>query len=179
LLQRAGVGYAWTDRIFTEVYLLTESITHEGETIRGYEVELKWQITEQGEYWADWGLLLEAGTARDTNRHEVAAGLLWEKELGSRWVAAANAIVEYEYGSDIEAEIESALRTQFRYRYSVGFEPAFEIYLDDQDWAAGPAFIGAQTLGVGKQLRWELGFLLGLDADTPESNVRFNLEYEF
>ena len=79
LLQRAGVGYAWTDRLFTEVYVLNESITHEDQRIRGYEVEVKLQLTEQGEYWADWGLLLEAGTARDISQHELAAGLLWER----------------------------------------------------------------------------------------------------
>lgn len=179
LLNRAGIGYAWNDKIFTEVYLLTESITHEGEQIRGYEAELKWQITEQGEYWADWGLLLEAGTAKDISSHEFAAGILWEKELASRWVLAANAIAEYEYGSDIEDEFETALRAQLRYRYSVAIEPALEFYLDDQDWAAGPALMGAIKLSGRKQLRWELGLLFGLDADTPESNLRGGIEFEF
>ncbi|HCS65880.1 MAG TPA: hypothetical protein DIW64_18450 [Cellvibrio sp.] len=179
LLNRAGIGYAWNDKIFTEVYLLTESITHEGEQIRGYEAELKWQITEQGEYWADWGLLLEAGTAKDISSHEFAVGILWEKELASRWVLAANAIAEYEYGSDIEDEFETALRAQLRYRYSVAIEPALEFYLDDQDWAAGPALMGTIKLSGRKQLRWELGLLFGLDADTPESNLRGGIEFEF
>lgn len=179
LLNRAGMGYAWNDKIFTEVYLLTESITHEGEQIRGYETEVKWQITEQGEYWADWGLLLEAGTAKDISSHEFALGILWEKELASRWVATANAIAEYEYGSDIKDEFETALRAQLRYRYNIAFEPAFELYLDDQDWAAGPALIGAVKLSGRKQVRWELGLLFGLDADTPETSLRGGIEFEF
>lgn len=179
LLNRAGIGYAWNDKIFTEVYLLTESITHEGEQIRGYEAEVKWQITEQGEYWADWGFLLEAGTAKDISSHEFAAGILWEKELASRWVLAANAIAEYEYGSDIEDEFETALRAQLRYRYSVAIEPALEFYLDDQDWAAGPALMGTVKLSGRKQLRWEVGLLFGLDAATPESNLRGGVEFEF
>lgn len=179
LLNRAGIGYAWNNKLFTEVYLLTESITHEGEQIRGYELEAKWQLTEQGEYWADWGLLLEAGTAKDINSHEFALGILWEKELASRWVATANAIAEYEYGSDIKDEFETALRTQLRYRYSVAIEPAFELYLDDQDWAAGPALMGAVKLSGRKQVRWELGLLFGLDADTPDTSVRGGLEFEF
>lgn len=179
LLNRAGMGYAWNDKIFTEVYLLTESITHEGEQIRGYEAELKWQITEQGEYWADWGLLLEAGTARDISSHELAAGILWEKELASRWVAAANVIAEYEYGSDIKDEFETALRAQLRYRYSIAFEPALEFYLDDQDWAAGPALLGTVKLSGRKQVRWELGLLFGLDTDTPETSLRGGIEFEF
>lgn len=179
LLNRAGIGYAWNDKIFTEFYLLTESITHDAEQIRGYEAELKWQITEQGEYWADWGLLLEAGTAKDISSHEFAAGILWEKELANRWVATANAIAEYEFGSDIQDEFETAIRAQLRYRQSIAFEPAIELYLDDQDWAAGPALLGTIKLSGRKQLRWELGFLLGLDAETPESNLRGGIEFEF
>ena len=179
LLQRAGIGYAWSERLFTEIYVLNESVTHEGERIRGYEVELKWQLTEQGEYWADWGVLIEAGTADDIDRHEFAAGLLWEKELSGRWVAAANLLLEYEFGSDIDNEIESALRTQIRYRKSSAFEPAMEIYLDDQDWAAGPAVMGAQPLGAGKQMRWELGLLFGMDSETPASSLRASIEFEF
>lgn len=179
LLNRAAVGYAWNDKIFTEIYLLTETLTHDGEEIRAYEAELKWQITEQGEYWADWGLLLEAGTARDISSHEFAAGILWEKEVANRWVATANAIAEYEFGSDIEAELEAAVRAQLRYRYSAVLEPALEFYLDDQDWAAGPAFMGTIKFSGRKQLRWELGLLFGLDADTPESSLRGGIEFEF
>jgi len=179
LLNRAGAGYAWNDEIFTEVYLLTESITHEGEQIRGYEAELKWQITEQGEYWADWGLLLEAGTAKDISSHEFSAGILWEKEFASSWVATANAIAEYEYGSESKGEGETALRTQLRYRYNIAFEPALEFYLDDQDRAAGPALMGTVKLSGRKQLRWELGLLFGLDADTPEFSLRGGIEFEF
>lgn len=179
LLNRAGIGYAWSDKVFTEVYLLTESITHEGEQIRGYEAELKWQITEQGEYWADWGMLFEVSTAKDISSHEVAAGVLWEKELASRWVAAANVIAEYEFGSDIQDEFETAIRAQLRYRQGVVFEPAIELYLDDQDWAVGPAFSGIIKLSGRKQLRWELGFLFGLDTETPANNVRGGIEFEF
>lgn len=179
MLERAGIGYAWSERWFGEIYLLTESLTHEGEHIRGYEAEIKWQVTEQGEYWTDWGLLLEAGSARDIHRRELAMGLLMEKEITPEWVATANFFVEYEFGNDIQDEFETALRAQLRYRYSPSIEPAIELYLDDQDWAAGPALTGTQRLAPGKQLRWELGWLFGLDADTPENNLRLAIEFEF
>lgn len=179
LLNRVGMGYAWNDKIFTEIYLLTESITHEGEQIRGYEAEIKWQITEQGEYWADWGLLLEAGTAKNISSHEFALGILWEKELASRWVTAANVIAEYEYGSDIKDEFETALRAQLRYRYNIELEPALEFYLDDQDWAAGPVLMGTVKFSGSKQVHWELGLLFGMDADTPETSLRGGIEFEF
>jgi hypothetical protein len=179
LLNRVGLGYALNDKVFTEIYLLTESITHTGQQVRGYEAELKWQLTEQGEYWADWGLLVEAATARDISSHEFSVGVLWERELANRWTATVNAMLEYEYGKDIKDEFESVLRAQIRYRHSYSFEPALELYLDDQDWAVGPAFMGAIKLSARKQLRWELGCLFGLDAKTPESSLRGGLEFEF
>lgn len=179
MLQRAGIGYAWAEHWFGEVYLLTESINHQGERIRGYEAEIKWQITEQGEYWADWGLLVEAARAKDRDHKELAIAALMEKEINSHWVAAANIFAEYEFGDDIVDELETALRAQLRYRLSPAVEPALEIYLDDQDWAAGPALTGIQKFAPGKQVRWELGWLFGLDAETPENNVRLAIEFEF
>ncbi len=179
MLQRAGLGYAWAEHWFGEIYFLTESITHEGEQFRGYEAEIKWQLTEQGEYWADWGLLFEAGSAHDINRREVALGLLMEKELTSDWVGTLNLFAEYEFGKDIEDEFETAARAQFRYRYSPAFEPALEFYLDDQDWAAGPAITSVQKISAKQQLRWELGLLFGLDKKTPGNNIRLGIEFDF
>jgi hypothetical protein len=178
-LQRLGIGYAWAERFFTEIYVLSESIDHNGERVNGYEVELKWQLTEQGEFWSDWGLLFEAATDKANARHEIAAGILWEKEVFSRWTAAANVLAEMEFGSAIENEFETSLRGQMRYRHSFAFEPAVELYLDDKDWAAGPAMMGAKKLSVGRQIKWEMGLLLGLDQDTPDVNLRANLEFEF
>jgi hypothetical protein len=179
LLNRLGAGYAWNDKIFTEVYLLAESITHEETQVEGYELEIKIQLTEQGEYWADWGLLFELETAKDISGHEWAAGILWEKEINQQWIATANAMLGYEYGSDIQEEFETALRGQLRYRHSSSIEPAFEFYLDDQDWAAGPALMGSIKLSGRKQLRWELGLLFGLDTETPENSLRGGIEFEF
>jgi hypothetical protein len=178
-LHRLSAGYAWNDRFFGEIYFITESFSHDNEQLRGYELELKWQLTEQGEYWADWGLLFEAGASRDTDSRDLAVGLLWEKEIANRWVAATNLILEYEYGESIEDEFESAFRAQLLYRNSKRFSPALEVYLDDQDCAAGPAFTGEVKLSGKKKILWELGLLFGLDKQTPETNLRGGLELEF
>lgn len=178
-LQRASVAYAWTDRLSTELYLLSEFPSHGDARARAMEFEARYELTEQGEYSSDWGLLFEAEFGDDSQRNEVAAGVLWEKELGHRWVGAANALIEYEFGSDVENEFEAAFRGQVRYLHRPAFEPAIELYLDDQDYAAGPAFLGAARLGPGKQLRWELGLLFGIDGETPDRSVRANVEFEF
>ncbi len=179
MLQRAGLGYAWAEHWFGEIYLLTESITHDNQQYRGYEAEIKWQLSEQGEYWADWGLLFETASADDIHRREVALGLLMEKELTSNWVGTVNLFAEYEFGNDIKDEFETPARAQFRYRYSPVPEPALEFYLDDQDWAAGPALTGVQKISAKTQLRWELGYLFGLNQDTPDNNIRLGIEFEF
>lgn len=179
LLNRLGAGYAWNDRIFTEIYLLAESMTHEETQVNAYEIEMKWQLTEQGEYWADWGLLFEYETAKDIDSHEWAAGILWEKEIHQNWITTANAMLGYEYGRDITNELETLLRGQLRYRHSSKFEPAFEFYLDDQDKAAGPALTGRIKLSGRKQLAWELGLMFGLDSKTPDNNLRGGFEFEF
>jgi len=179
LLNRAGVGYAWTDKFFSEIYVLTESITHDNEQVRGYEAEFKWQLTEQGEYWADWGVLVEIGKAKDIDSNEVAAGLLYAKELTNRWVTTANLLIEYESGEDIEDELESTFRGQIRYRNSPRFDTGIEIYMDDQDAAVGPMVMGTVRLTGRKQLRWELGLLVGINSQTPDTNLRGGLEFEF
>jgi hypothetical protein len=178
-LQRASVGYAWSDDFSTELYLLSEFPTHGSVRARGYELEAKWQLTEQGEFAADWGLLVEAEVGKRIDQHEVAVGLLWEKELGHRLVATANAIVEYEFGGDVGNEFETALRAQLRYLHAPAFEPAFELHLDDEDYAAGPVLLGAQRVGPGRQMRWELGAYAGLARDTPDLSVRASVEFEF
>lgn len=178
-LQRASIGYSWTDRLATELYLLSESPSQGGARARAWELEVKWQLTEQGEYASDWGLLFEAEAGRDSGRHEVAAGVLWEKELGHRWVAAANAMLEYEFGTGVGNEFETAFRGQLRYLHRPAFEPALELHLDDQDYAAGPALLGAWRLAPGRQLRWTFGTLFGIGHATPGLSLRASVEFEF
>ena len=178
-LQRASFGYAWTDDLETELYLLSEFPSHGDARARAYELEVRWQLTEQGEYASDWGLIFEAEVGDDTDRHEVGAGVLWERQFGLRWVAAANALVEYEFGTDIENEFETAFRGQLRYLQRPAFEPAIEIYFDDLDHAMGPAVLGMARLSAGRKIRWEAGLLFGLDHDTPGTTLRCGIEFEF
>ncbi len=177
--QRVSFAYAWADHVSTELYLLSESPSHSQARIRGYELETKWQLTEQGEFWADFGLLFEIEGGKGFEERELSVALLVEKELGNRWVAAANGIVEYEFGDLIENEFETALRAQLRYLKSPAFEPAIELYLDDQDYAIGPALLGAYRFSAGKQIRWDIGLPLGIKHDTPSTSLRINLEFEF
>ncbi len=175
---RLGYGMALSDNWFGELYLIGEKDSMNSFHLSEYEVEALWQITEQGEYAADWGLLFEFATADSADRMELAGTLLAEKEW-QQWIGTANLTAAYEFGDDIANEFETALALQLRYRLSMSLEPALEFYSGENILAAGPVIMGTRRVGPGRQLHWEGGLILGMQDDTPDRTVRLLLEYEF
>lgn len=177
-LHQLSFGRSIGERFFGEVYLIGARTPTTGFDLEAWEVEFKWQLTEQGEYSADWGLLFEFEEEVDAKINELTVGLLAEKELG-RWSATANLNLIQEWGSDIDDEFETAVSLQARYRYSRAFEPALELYAGQNTLGLGPAFGGNLNLGIRKGLSWEAGIIFGLDNKTPDSTFRVLFEYEF
>ncbi|MFK8049013.1 MAG: hypothetical protein AB8B81_11325 [Halioglobus sp.] len=177
-VHRLGVGKALSEFVFAEVYLIGERSNDNSLDIDAYEFELMWQLSEQGEYALDYGLLFEVEHESDEDIWEYATALLLEKEFG-RYSVTANLAVIYERGDSIRNEWESAASLQARYRYSQRFEPAIEAYFGEDTQAIGPVFLGLERLGNATALRWEAGIVFGLDNETPDYTVRAVLEYEF
>jgi hypothetical protein len=177
-LHRFSYGQSLNDYWFVEVYLIGEKSDAEGFEIEGYELEAKWQLTEQGEFWADYGLLFELEKESIEQAWEFSTGLLMEKEWGN-WSNTANLIISQEWGNDIDDELETSLSLQTRYRYSRSFEPAIEFYAGEDTQAIGPVFLGQVKLDTTHQLKWEVGLLFGLDEKSPNNTLRIMIEYEF
>ncbi|WP_308365609.1 MULTISPECIES: hypothetical protein [unclassified Microbulbifer] len=177
-LHRLGLGRSFSDRWFGEVYLIGERNEDESFRLQGVELEAKWQLTEQGEYAADWGLLFELEKERDGDEWEAATTLLVAREWG-RWVGTANLAAIYEWGDDIDNELESQLRMQARYRLSEAFEPAVELYAGQDTLGIGPVARGLQRLSGARQFYWELGLILGVTDESPDQTLRLLVEYEF
>lgn len=175
---RLGYGMAFTDKLFGELYVIGERDDMNSFGVSEYEAELLWQLTEQGEYAADWGLLVELASGEDPDRMEISGSLLAEKEWG-QWTGTANLKAAYEFGDDIANEFETALALQARYRHSPALEPALEFYMGEDILGLGPVLMGNLRLGPGQQLHWETGLILGLEDSTPDRTVRLLLEYEF
>jgi hypothetical protein len=171
-------GRSFGDRFFGEFYLIGAESRAGQFDIDVFELELKWQLTEQGQYAADWGFLFELENEFGRDISEFSVGLLGEREFG-RWSGTANFLVIQEWGSDIKDEFETALSLQARYRYSRAFEPALEFYAGQDTRGLGPAFLGRLNIGVRKSLGWEAGVIFGMDKKTPDTTYRFLLEYEF
>ncbi|HET6564754.1 MAG TPA: hypothetical protein VFG52_05025 [Xanthomonadales bacterium] len=177
-LYRLAYGRAFGERWFGEIYLVGQSSDDQSFEISGYELEAMRQLTEQGEYWADFGVLFELEKQDGLDIWEFSTGLLAEKEWG-QWSGTANLFVSQEWGDDIEDELESALGLQARYRYSRALEPAIELYKGDGTFALGPALMGEIRLAGKQKLAWETGAIFGLDSESPNLTWRFLLEFEF
>ncbi|MET0378366.1 MAG: hypothetical protein ABW049_05165 [Spongiibacteraceae bacterium] len=175
---RIGYGQALAERWFGEVYVLGTRNSGKDLDLDAFEVELKHQLTEQGEYGSDWGLLFELERSSELDIWELANTLIVAHDWG-RWTGTANLSLIYETGADIGAEWETRLTAQLKYRRAAELEPALELYMGENTRGLGPVLTGAWRLGDGEKLLWESGIIFGLDTTTPDVNFKLNLEYEF
>ena len=134
---KLGLGHGIGEYLFAEVYFIGQRSADDSLELYAYEVEALWQLSEQGEYVVDYGLLFELEREQDEDIWEYATTLLLEKEFG-RYSATANVGLIYEWGDDIENEWETSLALQGRYRYSPRLEPALELYAGQDTLGMGP-----------------------------------------
>ena len=177
-LHRLSLGTALGSKVFTELNLIGEKERGGGFAIEAWELETKWQLTEQGEYAADFGLLFEYEMQRHGRGQEVKLGLLTEKEWGP-WSGAANLHLINEWGGPNGSEFETAFSVQIRRRGLPLFEPGIELYAGQGTRAAGPVIQGTVITGVRRSLHWEAGVIFGLDEASAPNTWRFLFEYEF
>lgn len=174
---RFAFGTSLSDRFSLEAYIVAERILGESFELEGYELEGRLQLSEQGEFWADWGFLFELEREEALNSWEVALGVLSEKEWG-KWSTTVNLISIYEFGSDVDNKLEIESSSQLRYRLSAALEPAIEFYWDKKIRGIGPVIMGLQRIG-SKKLKWELGLIFTTEKGFDGQTIRSLIEYEF
>lgn len=178
LAQRFAYGQSVNENLMLEFYLVGERDINDDFRLASYEIEARWMLTEQGEYWADWGLLFEVEKIKQEKNWEITSGVLVEKEFG-RASLTLNAFIIYEWGNTINNEFETEFRLKYRYRYLEQFQPAIELYSGQNYLGIGPAFMGLQRFNAQKQLKWEVGFITGVDSRSKGHVLRLAVEYEF
>jgi len=177
--QRLGYGHSITEYITVEAYIVGErEPVSDDFGLAGYELELRWMLSDQGQYWADWGVLFEVEKEHTKDNWEVATGLLFEKEFGQTSLTV-NLFAIYEWGHTIENEWETEARIKYRYRYIPQLQPAIELYFAENYVGIGPAFQGIQRYEGQKQIKWEAAFVTEISNDDKDHILRFALEYEF
>jgi hypothetical protein len=178
LAQRLAYGHAVSEYLTIEGYIVGERDDTGDFGLQAYEIEARWMLTNQGELWADWGMLFELEKQHKEDVYEFTSGLLFEKEF-TQTSLTINALLVYEWGKDIQDEFETELRLKYRYRYLPALQPSIEIYTGENFVGAGPGFMGVHRYEGQKQLKWELAFIAGLNGDSKDHTLRFALEYEF
>jgi hypothetical protein len=176
---KIGIGYGIASRVFVEGYLEFEKAANSDYELEAFEIEAKFQLSEQGEYFVDFGLLTELEKVREADEWEIKVGPLIQKPIGN-WLATLNFLGETKFGSDVSdsGEWELLSRAQLKYLSSPHFEPGIEYYGDEGTQALGPAVYGRVDL-AGSKILWQAGWMLGLDDATADNTLRWQVEWEF
>ena len=178
LAQRFAYGQSVADNLMLEFYVIGERDSNDNFTLSAYEIEARWMMTEQGQYWADWGMVVEVEKSHQVDNWEVTSGLIMEKEFG-RTSLTLNAFLIYEWGETLEREMETEFRLQYRFRHLEQLQPAIEVYSGDNYLGIGPAFMGVQRYSGQKKLKWEAAFITGVTTESQGHILRLAIEYEF
>lgn len=178
--QQLGFGKTIAESWFVEGYVTgtrNPNANREFE-IDGIELEAIVQLTEQGEYDADWGAIFEFERSVRQEEWALASGVLVSRDWG-RWSGSLNFLAAWEYLNPRGGRLETRLATQLRYRYKPWLEPAIELYSQDNAHGLGPVLSGTRRFSEGRKLHWELGVIMGLDKKSPDQSWKLVLEYEF
>jgi hypothetical protein len=164
----------------------------EAEREPGEEIEMtatEWEnvlsFWDQGEKWADAGVLLAYIHANhDADADALEAKLLLEKQAG-KFVNRLNFGAEQEIGSNAAGGPDFSGNWSTHYRLNEHFEPGFEIQSDfgqdatlrhfnQQEHYIGPALSGE----IVHNVKYEAALLFGVSDAAADTATRFKLEYE-
>lgn len=176
-LHSLAYGQAIAERLLLEVGLQAEGDS-EHLVANTWEIEAIYQLSEQGEFNNDWALAFEVERNTEENSWEMGSTLIVLHEW-AKWTGLVNAALAYEWGSGIEAEIESHVAGQLKYRYKPALEPAIEMHKGQDNFALGPSVSGLLRFSGQQKLIWNAGFFFGMEDDTADRNFLFHVEYEF
>ncbi len=160
--------------------------------------ENMFQLTQPGQYFADFGFYVEYGQSLTRGRYatsnQVTFGPLIAKDIG-RTTNTLNLFFTRQLGPN-----QTSQRLNFTYAWQTRWNiwqplsPAIEIYgdtgalgaspqLQKQQLMIGPVGVGSihlNDLGLGKggKLKYELGWLFGATSASPQGALRWRLEVE-
>jgi hypothetical protein len=186
---KVSVEHAFTSFWKSELEGKFERKSDDGAGYGKVEWSNTFQLTPQGQYWADFGLRAKAEfSTKSGSPYELEFGPLIQKTFG-RTVATVNLFAERELGSNASDDTECSYAAQVRYRLSPFFEPAVDAFGSpgnfegfapsrEQSHQIGPGFYGETRLGDGK-FKYSALVLRGITAPgSPEWTFVAQLEYE-
>jgi hypothetical protein len=160
--------------------------------------ENTFQLTEPGQYFADFGFYAEYGQSLTTGRHagpnEFTFGPLIGKDIGQT-SHLLNLFLTRQLGPNQDNHgLTFSYAWQSRWNLWQPLSPAIEIYgdagtlgrspkLSQQSLRVGPVGVGSMSLhdlGLGNRgkIKYEVGWLFGATEATPQGTLRWRLELE-
>jgi high-affinity iron transporter len=184
-----GVGHGFTNFWFSEIYSAYEKEPGGSNEHEAIEWENRFQLSEQGQYWADFGLLVEYEATPHGNPDELVIAPIIEKTF-DRWVGTLNLFLEREVGGGSESGTVFAYAARVKYLLNPLFEPAIEAFgepgrinhfgsFNGQEHWIGPAAYGRYGFGQGKALLYSGALLFGETSVSSDNRAVLRLEYEF
>lgn len=184
---KLALGYGLMPRWGVEVEV--EYSQSPGSTVRieEYEFENIFQLTEHGEHWLDAGIFAELAHNRLENKNALVLGPMLQREtahtqtnLNIYWRRRLSALPQ-------EGRNELEYQVQWKYNLRPQLQPGVQVFgslgdpahLHSDQLRVGPALFGVASLGNAKKLRYNAAILTGLTRGTPDTTIRFQLEYEF
>jgi hypothetical protein len=181
-------GYGVTSWWATEIYgkWHRSGVT----TFDAVEWENKFQLTEPGQYFADFGLLVETELPRDhAEGYELRIGPLMQKDFGPVQ-GNFNVFLERHYHASEPEVTELEYQWQFRYRWQQALDFGAQGFGEVGQWnewaparvqehIAGPAIFGEFPLGGRQVLKYDAAVLFRLSDAAPATTFRAQIEYEF
>ena len=190
LAYKVDFGYGIAPRWFTEIEV--EYPRSPGNAARVEEIEWEnvFQLTEHGEHWLDAGIFAEFDHNRIEHKNVLAIGPMFQHEtehtqsnLNVLWGRQLSAMPE----GESEPRNEISYAAQWKWNWRPQLQPGAQVFgslgdpahLRSQELRAGPAVFGVANFGDGRSVQYNVALLGGMTRETPNTTLRFQLEYEF
>ena len=180
------VGYGVTSWWKTELGVGTTRLPNESYHLDELEWENIFALTEPGQYWVDLGLFAELARDYAEGRNEITIGPMFQKEFGAVQ-ANVNVFFARELGAGAEPGAEVSYQYQLKWRGDSRFEPGLQgfgtmgrtnDFGHQTESNIGPAFFGQIPTGGRSKLKYNAAVLFGLNHNTPDTTLRFQIEWE-
>lgn len=179
------IGYGITPRWFSEFAVFYSKSPNAGGQVDEFKSENIFLLTEPGEHWLDVGFLAEFVRNRAEGLNELEFGPLFQKQIGRE---------QFNLNFEFSRELVDGAKTQLGYAWQWKHRgnPALEFGLQGfggvgalgelgqvHEFKLGPAIFGSAKLPSGQKFKYDGAILLGTTDETPDTTLRFQLEYEF
>jgi hypothetical protein len=180
------IGYGLTPWWKTELGAGTTRVPGESYKLDEVEWENTFLLTDPGRYWLDLGLFAELAYDHPARRNAIALGPMFQKEIDA-FQGNLNVFFERELGSSAEPGAAINYEWQVKWRGNPRFEPGLQglgtlgrtnDFGHQTQGSIGPAFFGQIPTGGRSKLKYDAAVLFGLNKNTPDTTIRFEIEYE-